>query len=57
MFLFLGRLIVLDHLEGLGYAGAIANALVDRGSLNRLMHQALAFNVWTEPGITSTRKQ
>ena len=55
-FLLLGRLILLDHLEALGYAAPVAEALTTKRSLNQLMHTAVAFGVRTEPGITSSRQ-
>jgi hypothetical protein len=52
-FLFLGQIVLLDHLEGLGYAGKVAENLVGKRMLSKLAHTALAFNVPTEPRITS----
>ena len=54
-FLLLGQLVLLDHLEGIGYGGAVAQTLTNQRSLRKLMHTALAFRVRTEPLITTSR--
>ena len=54
VFLLLGNLVLLDHLEALGYGGKVAESLTGARSLRKLMKAAAAFAVKTEPLITSS---
>ena len=50
----LGQLVLLDHLEGLGYGGVVAQNLTSMRSLQKLVRTAVVFGVRCEPPVVAS---